>query len=309
MKKFIASLVFVVVGVFAVDRIGGMAMWWVNQHTHDVSGPKIKYLVNDVDEDVVLMGTSRCNLHYVPSVIRDTLGMSVYNGGIDASNNIYAHYIMLNYILSHHTPKAICLEVMTNDFVKDSDPFKTVTFFAPYFGLNNRSDSVFIEAGKYWQYKLSHLYRYNAKSASNIAGLAVNRQAGGDNGYIPNPQPAQSPDTLEEETNPQEIDSKKIEYIQRYIDLCDRNNVRLIFMISPKYTIVDGHHYDVLKDIARKNNIPFLDYHTAGLYIDHPDYFKDESHLWDKGARLYSSIFASDLKRILQCLNKTSTDD
>ena len=46
MKKFIASLVFVLIGGFVVDRVGGMAMWWVNQHTRDISGPKIKYLVN-----------------------------------------------------------------------------------------------------------------------------------------------------------------------------------------------------------------------------------------------------------------------
>ena len=299
MKKFIASFVFVLIGVFAVDRIGGMVMWWVNQHTHDVSGPKIKYLVNDVHEDVVLMGTSRCNLHYVPSIISDTLGMSVYNGGIDASGNIYAHYIMLNHILARHTPKVICLEVMTSDFVEESDPFRTVTFFAPYFGLNNRADSVFMEAGKYWQYRFSHLYRYNAKAASNIAGLAVNRQAGGDNGYIPVPQPAHYPDKLDERKNPQNIDNKKLEYVQRYVNLCRQNNIRLIFMVSPCYSIVDAHHYDVLKDVAQKNNIPFLDYHTAGLYLDHPEYFKDESHLWDKGARLYSSLFASDLKAVL----------
>ena len=148
MKKFIASILFVLIGVFAVDRIGGMAMWWVNQHKHDVSGPKIKYLVNDVHEDVVLMGTSRCNLHYVPSIISDSLGVSVYNGGIDASNNIYAHYIKLNHILAIHKPKVICLELMTSDFAEDKDPFRTVTFFAPYFGRNQRVDSVFYGSRK-----------------------------------------------------------------------------------------------------------------------------------------------------------------
>ena len=303
MKRFICSFVFVLIGVFAVDRIGGLAMWWVNQHTHDVSGPKIKYLVNDVHEDVVLMGTSRCNLHYVPSIISDTLGMSVYNGGIDASNNIYAHYIMLNHILARHKPKVICLEVMTSDFVKGTAPFRPVTFFAPYFGLNNRADSVFMEAGKYWQYQVSHLYRYNAKAASNIAGLAVNRHAGGDNGYIPHHKPSHFPNNLGEEKAPNKIDRKKLEYVQRYINLCHQNNIKLIFMVSPKYSIIDAHHYDVLKNIALQNNIPFLDYHTTGLYLDHPEYFKDESHLWDKGARLYSSVFAGDLKRILQSPN------
>lgn len=300
MKKFIVSLVFVLIGVYAVDRLGGMAMWWVNQHTHDVSGPKIKYLVSDVHEDVVLMGTSRCNLHYVPSIISDSIGMSVYNGGIDASNNIYAHYIMLNHILARHVPKVICLEVMANDFIEEKDPFQTVTFFAPYFGRNERADSVFREAGKYWQYKVSHLYRYNAKAVSNIAGLVVNRQAGGDNGYIPVPKPSHFPDMLENRKTPTVVDGKKLEYVQRFVSLCHATDVRLIFMVSPCYSVVDSSYYDVLKAIAKENGIPFLDYHTSGLYLDTPEYFKDEYHLWDKGARLYSSVFASDLKDCLK---------
>lgn len=149
MKKLLSSILFVAVGFFAVDRLGGMIMWWVNQHTHDVSGPKIKYLVNDVHEDVLLMGTSRCNCHYVPSILSDSLGLSVYNGGIDASNNIYAHYLMLNHILAVHKPKVICLEVMVNDFQEEADPFNTVTFFAPYFGINEGADSIFRLAGTF----------------------------------------------------------------------------------------------------------------------------------------------------------------
>ena len=92
----------------------------------------------------------------------------------------------------------------------------------------------------------------------------------------------------------------KLEYIQKFINLCQAYKIKLVFMISPMYTAVDEHHYDVLKTIAQRNEIPFLDYHTQGLYLDHPEYFKDVEHLWDKGARLYSSIFASDLKRILE---------
>ena len=40
MKKLLISILFVLAGLFVVDRLGGMAMWWVCQHTHDVSGPK-----------------------------------------------------------------------------------------------------------------------------------------------------------------------------------------------------------------------------------------------------------------------------
>ena len=299
MKKLIASVLFVAIGLFAVDRLGGMLMWWVNQHTHDVSGPKMKYLVNDIHEDILLMGTSRCDLHYVPSVISDTLGLSVYNGGINASENIYSHYIILNHILAIHKPKVICLKVMNNDVMMQNDPFCATTFFAPYFGRNERADSVFLLAGSYWKYRLSHLYRYNAKAVSNIAGLVINRHEGGENGYIPFPKPAHFPDSLVRRKTQHSVDSLKLEYVQRFINLCKENGVRLIFVVSPMYTEIDANYYDVLKSIARCNDIPFLDYHTEGLYHDHPEYFMDNDHLWDKGARKYSSVFAHDLKKLI----------
>ena len=70
------------------------------------------------------------------------------------------------------------------------------------------------------------------------------------------------------------------------------------------YTKVDPTHYDVLKYLAKRNQIQFLDYHTVGLFHDHPEYFRDSAHLWDKGARIYSSRFASDLKQIINIESK-----
>lgn len=300
MKKFFLSCIFIITALWIIDRIGGAAMWWVNQHTHDVAGPKIKYLVSNVHEDVILMGTSRCNGHYVPSIISDSIKLSVYNGGIDASYCIYAHYLMLNHILSLHTPKVICLDVMPSDYAKDKDDaFNTISFFAPYFGKNAAADSVFMDAGTYWSYQISHLYRFNAKAVSNIAGLLVNKQDHSDNGYIPIPRPPHTPQNMREEHTPKECDSLKINYIHKFINKCKEKDIQLIFVASPKFMRADDDLYSVLKDIASQNGITFLDYHTKGLYQDHPDYFRDELHLWDKGARLYSSVFAHDLKKLL----------
>ena len=300
MKKLAVSILFILVVLFIIDRAGGMAMWWVNQHTKDVTGPKMRYLIDDFHEDVLLMGTSRCNSHYVPSIIGDTLGMSVYNGGIDGSKNIFSHYIMLCHILVKHTPKVICLEVQPNDFVRERDPFTCITFFAPYFGKNAQADSVFRLAGKYWPYRLSHLYRFNAKATSNIAGLVVTRLDSGNNGYVPYTPPAHFPNTLYHLNTPKHADRLKLAYVQKFIDLCKEKGIRLLFTVSPMYAKVESDFYDVLKETARENGLPFLDYHTAGLYQDHPDYFHDPSHLWDKGARLYSSVFARDLKKLLE---------
>lgn len=301
MKRLLISLLFVAVGLFAVDRIGGQLMWWVNQHTKDVSGPKIKYLINEVHEDVLLLGTSRCNLHYVPSIMQDSLGMSVYNAGVDASHCIYAHYFIFNHILNRYTPKVVCVELSEFDYNKEGKKgFETVSFFGPYVGKNEVADSVFRDAGTWWKYQLSHLYRYNAKAVSNLAGLFYSRQSGEDHGYIPNPKPAQFPSRLEKARTPKGIDTLKIGYLNRFISLCEKRSIRLVFMVSPAYSIASPDLYDVLKKIAVERNIPFLDYHSEGLYLDHPEYFKDAGHLWDKGARLYTARFAHDLSELLK---------
>ena len=115
---------------------------------------------------------------------------------------------------------------------------------------------------------------------------------------MPLPQPKASLNTPRTETNA-DVDASKMEYIQRFVRICKQKEIELVFVASPKYTVVDSEYYAVLKKTAKDNDIPFLDYHSSGLYLDHPEYFKDESHLWDKGARLYSAVFAGDLKRIL----------
>ncbi len=300
MKKLATSIIIIGLGLFIVDRIGANAMWWVNQHTKENAGLKIRTMINDVNADVLLMGTSRCNRHYVPSIISDSIGMSVYNGGIDASDNIYAHYTLLNLILQRYKPKVICLEVSTNDFTNPQDPFSTVSFFAPYFGNNEQSDSIFHLAGLYWQYKLFHLFRFNAKATSNIAGLYVTPQDVGKDGYVPSPQPTHliegKPALAEVIGN---VDNQKILFIQRFIDICKKNQIKLIFMISPAYTTINKRHYNKLKEVAEKNGTPLLDYHTMGVFLDHPDYFEDSVHLWGKGATEYSKIFASQLKTLL----------
>ena len=174
--RFIVSLLSVGVMLFVLDRVGARVMWWVNQHTHDVSGPKIRMMTDSVDADFVMMGTSRCNSHYVPAILADSLRLTVYNGGVDASGCIFAHYFLLQQLLRHHSPKMVGLDVLPNDYMVNPSSFNTMGFFAPYIGRSKEADEEFHEAGTYWYYQISHLYRYNSKAVSNLAGLLVNRQ-------------------------------------------------------------------------------------------------------------------------------------
>ena len=299
MKKLAISILIILAGLFAADRLGGFVMDQVGKVSNDGFSPKFRYIQNDINEDIVLLGASRTQHHYVPSIISDSLGKSVYNAGFGSSDNIYSHYIVLNHILDRHTPEAVCLEVMPSDYNVQEDPFMFISLFAPLFGKSQGADSVFRQAGAYWKYKASHLYRYNARASSNLWGLVLNRQKGDDKGYTPLSKPNQIPGTASWEEKDASVDPQKMEYLQKFVDLCRQKGVKVVFTVSPKYTKTSPDHYQVLKEFAEENSVPFLDYHSSGLYLDHPEYFKNDGHLWDKGARLYSAVFAHDLKGLL----------
>lgn len=295
--RFLVSLLSVGAMLFVLDRVGARVMWWINQHTHDVSGPKIRMMADSVDAEFVMMGTSRCNSHYVPSILADSLHLTVYNGGVDASGCIFAHYFLLQQLLRHHSPQLVGLDVLPNDYQVNPSSFNTMGFFAPYIGRSKEADEVFHEAGTYWYYQISHLYRYNSKAVSNLAGLLVNRQAHVDRGYLPGPPPPIFPAQLGREGSDVPcVDTLKVKYLEMFISQCQQRGIRVFFVVSPSYTKASPSLYDPLKDVARRHGIPFFDYHTVGLFHDHPDYFRDHGHLWDRGARLYSSRFAHDLK-------------
>ncbi len=300
MKKFFVSLAAIIIFLWITDRLGGQLMMQCLSHTNAKAEVKIENMVKKVNDDVVLMGTSRCAYHYVPSIIMDSINASVYNGGISASDNIYSHYILLNLMLLHHTPKVVCLELMSNDFKNAGDPFDKITYFAPYFGHSKSADSVYIEAGTYWRYELSKLYRFNSKGIEALAGLFVNHRYGEDNGFFKILGNRDNSMTLRSESKDIETDTLKLKYIQRFINTCKEKGIKLVFTISPKYSIVSPTYYIPLKILAEQNKIPILDYHSIGLFHDKPEYFKNNAHLLEEGAKMYSSIFASDLKRLME---------
>lgn len=298
-RRLTVTLLCLLAGLYAVDRLGGLLMEQVAHHTRDVLGPKLCDLERGLDADVVLIGASRCHHHYVPSILSGSLGLSVYNAGVGGSDNIFSHCLVLRHVLSRHVPRVVCLELMTADFAPEATPFLALSFFAPLFGRCAEADSLYRLSGTYWRYQVSHLYRYNAKAASNILGLFFDRQREADHGYMPLPRPSSPPSGLQPESPVQGRDSLKLSYLQQFITLCRQHRIRLVFTVSPKLTKAPGGQYAVLKAVARANGIPFLDYHSQGLYHDHKAYFKDFAHLCDPGARQYSLRFAADLKRII----------
>ena len=127
-KKLIIFIIPIVIACFLLDPLftkairksqGGVIHVW-----DDIVEGKL-------DADVFICGSSRALNHFDPSILQDSLGMSVYNLGMSGQTllMIKTRYdVALKY---NKQPKLVVLNVDFNTLVKMSDLFE-YNFFAPY---------------------------------------------------------------------------------------------------------------------------------------------------------------------------------
>lgn len=303
MRKFCISVLFVAATVFAGDRLIGRLLH-ENMKFGSASLAKLYYETTDIREDIICLGSSRCENHYVSSILADSLNCTVYNAGW-SNSRIYAYFYILHQILEVHTPKLICLDVKRTDYLYDTDDdsFSAVLHYASCFGRVAEADEVFRESGDYIPFRLSAIYRYNARIFDYIRGLLSPGpyKPSLKGGYEPSPPVSRGEGVAELRNSnvDRPYDPRKIDYFKRFIELCQKNGIELIISVSPFYSHASEDLYAKPKELAVHYGIPVFDYHSGGLFLDHPEYFRDKQHMTDEGARAFTSIFAHDLKEYL----------
>lgn len=92
-----------------------------------------------------------------------------------------------------------------------------------------------------------------------------------------------------------EIDSFKLEYVEKLIKLCQSHHVPLVLVGSPKYGMIESSELNPVKEISEVNNVMFWDYYADQTFNMHKEWFNEPMHLNKDGARVFSKIIAERL--------------
>lgn len=304
MKKYLIkiALFFVIVAVvdFGYGRMGD----YLRDHTRSGVSEKVHYISEQCDEDIIMMGSSRMQHHYVPQIFEDSLGMTCYNAGMDG-NGILLSYGFLKMILERYTPQVIIYDVSGFDMYVD-DNTKYLDFMKPYYF--NEKESVAgifddVDAMERWKMR-SSLYRYNSKLLQLI-GDNICSSSTLEKGYDPIHRTMNYDPQVPSDENKRIVDGLKMKYLVKFIDLAREHDVKLVFAASPTYFgELKAADNAPMRQLDDKMDFGFIDHYYDSLICSSRDYWSDGTHMNDKGAREYTKVFVSRLKTIINKRNE-----
>lgn len=265
-------------------------------------GMVTEYTMWKVDSDVVIIGASDATHSYIPSILEEGLGVSVYNCGNDGCRFYYQN-AMVRGILERYRPKMIVWSISPTELSHQRDGQDNGLSRLNVFCRDNSfCRQVLRTKSKYEPIKLlSSSYIYNSCLFNYLYNIFVaNYQY--DKGYAPLYGMTNRNADFGDERLIDEYDSAIGQIFIETIEQCLQKNVKLCFIFTPRFKIQDYksmESYLKLKAIVNEYHIPLIEkyYHFDDLMK--AECFKDNSHLNHQGATLYGKLLVDELKPLI----------
>ena len=299
--KLCRSVLIVVVLVAIVDIAVGYVMDWILPRTGNKGDLCLTNLgVNVIETPIVIVGSSRASHHYDPRIFADSLGRATYNVGTDGC--FFTHNCcVINSILERYSPELIIWEFEPSYLFKHSAD--DITSMYLYYNKRDYITKTLNEVlPRSEVIKLnSNIYRYNSKFIRVFTRYLQNNDTPDEHGgYEPSaPKSLKEPLSLVEEysSSTSVIDSSKLYRFKETVENAKTKGCKIVLVNSPKYKYsIDPNinMNDSVVNICQELGVLFID--CSKLYISHPEYFNDATHLNAIGADIYTKHIASILQ-------------
>lgn len=303
---FFKNLMILLLIVAVLDRVMGWGLeklFYEQQHGDDAV---TTYLLNEVKEDIIVLGASRASHHFNAEIIEKGTGMSCYNGGRDNMPVLYSAAV-LPYIYQHDTPKIIFLELLPTEFWTTPVVYeKLATVLLPFsHRYKDLMKTVALKsASEPWKARISHMYPFNSTIGTSFQNAYTHLGHISIKGYEPlygaiDPNTYKDPVWGNFTEGTKSLDSNCINALQYIIDFTKKHNTRLIGIVSPFYFSIDFYNnnsFISIKNIMAKNNCELYDFSHDERFLMQPQLFNDDVHLNDKGASVLDTSIISIVK-------------
>lgn len=271
------------------------------QHSADRRYIGWSKIVNEqLDADLVIMGSSRAWVQYSPALLDSILQINTYNMGIDGSGlnrqiiryEVYDHY-------QAKKPKYIVLNVDYFSANEWSYGYEREQFFPYMWDSYMRKEIQKVEPMS-WGERYMPVYRYvTYKGLYNVL-YEQPLEAKTYKGYMGQDRPWEAKAYEELTTFHFNADERVMAMFDQFLEERKAEGIQVIFCYAPMYIGFTNkvenleEFFACYKEYAERYDIPILDYSYHELSMD-TAYFYNASHLNRVGAEIFSTQLAHDL--------------
>ncbi len=246
-------------------------------------------------QEILILGSSRAQHHYDPDVVSAETGMTCYNTGLGGYGLLY-NYALFNELIKQHKPEVVILDLSPNVII-DPKTYMKLNIFMPYFFTYSSFNEIVHLDPDFSKFKtVFKINVYNSTFYDLFRGIVSNETA--DNGYKGLQAQLNTTTYIPKRLIPEgKFDSLKKEYFEKIIDLSIQREIRLLCVVSPTYEKFDADNriIDEMESLVKSKGLDFYDYSDYWELYKKPQYFKDQLHLNDVGARAFSKLIAEEI--------------
>ena len=311
LKKLLLLLVIVVAADFFIG-FGLKKLFFSQTGGADF---KTHYAIEHVNSELVIFGSSRAYRHYNPLIIQEKTGLNTFNVG-RFGQSIFYNVAILRLMLKRHQPKVILLDIDPNELLYNETHYVRTSCLLPYYRNHQEIREIINDVrGKNEMVKnLSSIYPYNSTAIFSIRNIYTDD----DPDFLVNKGFKPYQKVLDQESyetqlsstmkfdrlSKMQIDPKKVEYLEQFIQEARNQGIIVYVGISPMlYQIPNENSYAKIQETCAQLNVPLLDYYKASAFNGYGNYY-DLNHLSKESANRFSHLVADELAALMENINK-----
>lgn len=277
----------------------------------------LTYTLEEMTDEVVVLGDSRAVHHYDSGLIASRTGMTVHNAGSGGRDILYMHAVYLA-ITERYTPKVIVLNLGADMVERAAIGPERLAPLVPYSQRHPQlGDTIRLRSRWELQKLWSNLYRYNSVLLAVAGSHFLPRRAL--DGFqplipgelpawvVPGQEPGETPERAEETArlvvgnSPEstDLDMGKIARLKMLLSDARGRGIRVVCVVSPVFRPTpDGARANAVALAAAgvtAQEVELWDFYADSSFADEPELFIDAIHMSAKGARRFTEMVAERL--------------
>lgn len=307
MKKLFSRIFFIALLLVSIDLVFGQLFGFIRDHSPDGRYYKAKYTLDEAQEDIIIIGSSRGERDYVPYLLEEAFNLSCWNASRGGQGLPYFRAVEEGIVKRYH-PKLVIVNLEA-DILEHPPFYQEMGFLRAFYKNHSDIQGVVnkISQNEKWKLK-SNLYAFNSSFYYLLRPYLFHDLDGknSDKGWKPSYGIWEDPGFPFEVVNDRKpLNKESVSEFETMVAHFNDQDIQLVFSIAPNYgekTIMTSSlHY--IQEVAKNNDIPIFNFSADTTFITKAEDFIDIEHLNVDGAKLFTAKLIDSLQQRLPELN------